>query len=124
MTLRATATTTEIVGSDITFAVVVGDFFADGDFLFGDDENPILAIDGFAIGAAGMINVSGGIPTRTAVDIPLFVHVENIAVLDLARRQDFIADIFDHCLAFLEFLLGEESQTGRRSFDSYQRFRF
>ncbi len=98
----------------MVFTVVIGDFFASLDISLGHDKHPPTPVERLAIGTAGVIGIAGGIVTWTAIDVPLGIHVEHIAVVALIADggRDAFTDIFDDGRPLLDRGEREEPEPG------------
>lgn len=67
---------------EIVLAVMIVQFLARPDIPFCHDKDATATIDRLAVRPTGMIDVTGGIVTRAAVDVPATVHVEDIAIIE------------------------------------------
>ena len=83
---------------EVVLAVVIGNFFSYLDVSFGHDEDTATTIERFTVGPTGMIGIPSRIVARTAIDIPLGIDIEHVAIVTkvtLACRDTF-ANVFNN----------------------------
>ncbi len=103
---------------EVDLSIVISELFAGLDLPLGlyPDLVRVGIVHGFAIGAAGMINVAGQIGPSRSVDGPFLVQVELIAVRLPVRFRvaDLFAGIFDDQIALVPVAQRLEAETGAR----------
>lgn len=97
---------------EIFLAIVVREFLSRGDLPLGDDEYPTVVVHRFAVGFAGMVDISRLVPSRRSVDVPLFIDTEDIEVAAFVRTADPFADVLDDRLSAREIARRIESEPG------------
>ena len=116
MTLRAAAARGLQVLVEIFFTVVVGNLLARLDTLHRFDEYPSAPGDGFTIGAARMIDVSGRIYRRLAVYGLLLSRLKKIFALAgvFLLFGENAPDVLNNPFPFLERAARKKTESGGR----------
>src|SRR5262249_19066550 len=102
---------------EVLLAVVVGDLVARRDVLDRADDDLALLDVALGVGAARVVDVAGDVAPDRAVDGPLLVDLEQVAIVHLVG--DLVwnprSPVFDDEIALLDRLGGEQAETGARA---------
>lgn len=112
---------------EVLFSVIVGKFFAGFNGAFGIDEHPLAFQDRFAIGFAGMIDVSSEIRARRPVDGVVGVgDIEEILAAFLLRLVigHHGTPVFDDKVPALDGCFREKTETGHAALYRERMFRW
>lgn len=87
--------------------VIEGEFFAGSDFATGNDPDVSANVVGAAVWRTGMVNQTGDVARRAAVEIVLFVEIKNINAVVAATFLTFEALFFAPlCFGFCDACAG------------------
>ena len=105
----------------MVFTVVVRQLFSGLDGTLSHDKNPPPAVESFAVGPTGMIDVTSRIITRTAIDIVAGANTENIAVIECITLTDWdsFPNILDDRSVFFDRRDSKQTEARFGSFDCY-----
>jgi len=85
---------------EILLAVIIGDLLAEHNIAFCFDPHMAFGCIGLGIGPAGMIDIASSVPPWCAVDVDMFVDIENIQAgcFVVGGIRQHASDIFDNLL--------------------------
>lgn len=120
-----TATAQRLNKADkVVLPIVIGQLFASLDTFLGHDKNAAAPIDCLTVRAARMIGIAGRIVAWAAIDVPLGINIEHIAVITLITdtRRDALTDVFNDRRPLLEGYQSKKPQPSTPALGDDRRF--